>query len=79
MATREKTSAAGSSRRWDSAGEPLAKTIYLRMTQSMIEGLDQMKEAEIRKLQYPVDRSDVLRKCIALGLAAWEREQQVSK
>src|ERR1035438_3192393 len=46
----------------------------IRLSAKCLEKLQRMREIETRKQMYPVTRADVMRTCIALGLAAWEKQ-----
>ena len=46
----------------------------IRLSAKCLEKLQRMREVETRKQMYPVTRADVMRTCIALGLAAWEKQ-----
>lgn len=47
----------------------------LRLSEEFLNRIAKMQDAETRKLQYPISRADVLRKCLAIGLASWEQQE----
>jgi hypothetical protein len=46
-----------------------------RLSTNLLARLKKMQDAETRKLQYPISRADVMRKCLTVGLAQWERSE----
>ena len=53
----------------------MKKYTPFRLSASLLTRLKKMQDVETRKLQYPISRADVMRKCIAVGLAQWEQQQ----
>ena len=53
----------------------MKKYTPFRLSASLLQRLKRMQDVETRKLQYPISRADVMRKCIAVGLAQWESAQ----
>lgn len=51
----------------------------LRVYEGMLLRLKKMQEVEIKRNGYPISMADIMRKCIAVGLSAWEQSQGAAR
>jgi hypothetical protein len=53
-----------------------SKLTPLRVYDGMLVRLKKMQDSEIKRNGYPISMADIMRKCLASGLAEWEEGQR---